>query len=236
MQENITIVSTPNPADLEDMEEVPTDQAEESTAMDVDDVPPVKRIRPTSHVVITEVPEESNDLPGTPGGLDEEEEDTTHEEPATQDDAQEDGEMPEESQSEAEISNGATVSAPEASVTEPEESASTSIEEQDNRDLEEEGEEGEHIEGDLEAEQDAQESAQEPAQEPAQEEDLGMAMDAGYGTPDAMLADEDFDVQTPLGGHDDEEDVEGEETGDFELDMEAHQNRGHETEGESEAS
>ncbi|KAG0350070.1 hypothetical protein BG005_010401 [Podila minutissima] len=237
VQENITIVSTPNPADLEDMDEAPTAEQEESSAMDVDDAPPVKRIRPTSHVVITEVSEDSNgDLPGTPGAhLDEEEEDTTiHEEPSAQDDAQEEGEMPEEPQSEAETSNDASISAPEAS-TGPEEAAASSIEEQDSRDLEEEGDEGEHIEGDLEAEQDAQESSvQEPAQEPAQEEDLGMAVDAGYGTPDPLLADEDFDVQTPLGGHDDEED-EGEEAGDFELDMDAHHNRGQETEGEPEA-
>ncbi|KAG0017139.1 hypothetical protein BGZ82_000837, partial [Podila clonocystis] len=237
VQENITIVSTPNPADLEDMDETPTTEQEESSAMDVDDAPPVKRIRPTSHVVITEVPEDSNaDLPGTPGAhLEEDEEDTTiHEEPSAQDDVQEEGEMPEELQSEAETSNDATISAPEASVTEPEETATSSIEEQDSRDLEEEGEEGEHIEGDLEAEQDAQESsAQEPAQEPAQEEDLGMAVDAGYDTPDPLMADEDFDVQTPLGGHDDEEE-EGEEAGDFELEMDAHQHRGHETEGESE--
>ncbi|KAG0313444.1 hypothetical protein BGZ99_008891 [Dissophora globulifera] len=58
VQEVIAIVSTPGPTDLED--EVSTPEAShEIMSMDVDDVPPVKRVRPGSHVVITELAEEA---------------------------------------------------------------------------------------------------------------------------------------------------------------------------------
>ncbi|KAF8977576.1 hypothetical protein BGZ46_007267 [Entomortierella lignicola] len=79
IQENITIVSTPGPTDLEETEEGSAlDQSNEYMSMDVDDVPPVKRVRPSSHVVITELPDESTlsaetveetGAPGTPGHL-----------------------------------------------------------------------------------------------------------------------------------------------------------------------
>ncbi|KAF9550513.1 hypothetical protein EC957_000187 [Mortierella hygrophila] len=80
VQENITVVSTPNPSDLEELEEVLTpDAVQESTAMDVDEVPPVKRQRPSSQVTVTEIedehpasPKESSAttaLPTTPGPM-----------------------------------------------------------------------------------------------------------------------------------------------------------------------
>ncbi|KAF9290373.1 hypothetical protein BGZ88_007372 [Linnemannia elongata] len=80
VQENITVVSTPNPSDLEELEEVVTPEAApESTAMDVDEVPPVKRQRPSSQVTVTEIEEEhpaspkepsaTTALPTTPGPM-----------------------------------------------------------------------------------------------------------------------------------------------------------------------
>lgn len=80
VQENITVVSTPNPSDLEELEEVLTPEvAQESTAMDVDEVPPVKRQRPSSQVTVTEIEEEhpaspkestaTTALPTTPGPM-----------------------------------------------------------------------------------------------------------------------------------------------------------------------
>ena len=80
VQENITVVSTPNPSDLEELEEVLTPEAaQESTAMDVDEVPPVKRQRPSSQVTVHEIEEEhpaspkessaTTALPTTPGPM-----------------------------------------------------------------------------------------------------------------------------------------------------------------------
>jgi hypothetical protein len=74
IQENITVVSTPNPSDLEELEEVLTPEtAQESSAMDVDEVPPVKRQRPSSQVTVTEIeeehpasPKESSAIPAMP--------------------------------------------------------------------------------------------------------------------------------------------------------------------------
>ncbi|KAG0363590.1 hypothetical protein BGX24_004861, partial [Mortierella sp. AD032] len=65
---------------LEEIEEVLTPEAaQESTAMDVDEVPPVKRQRPSSQVVVTEIEEEPSvspqetsvtaALPTTPGPM-----------------------------------------------------------------------------------------------------------------------------------------------------------------------
>ncbi|GJJ72146.1 nucleoprotein TPR [Entomortierella parvispora] len=74
VQESITLASTPGPTDTEYIEEVSTPEpSHESMAMEVDDTPPVKRLRPSSHVVVTEVTEEepsapaAGDLPTTPG-------------------------------------------------------------------------------------------------------------------------------------------------------------------------
>ncbi|KAG0200486.1 hypothetical protein BGX33_010972, partial [Mortierella sp. NVP41] len=80
IQENITVVSTPGPTDLDEIEEGLTPEAaQEPTAMDVDEVPPVKRQRPASQVVVTEIEDEhpaspkevpvSAALPTTPGPL-----------------------------------------------------------------------------------------------------------------------------------------------------------------------
>ncbi|KAI1306753.1 hypothetical protein EDD11_004679 [Mortierella claussenii] len=64
VQESITIVSTPGPTDVDEVEESSTPEpSQETMVMDVDDVPPVKRARPSSHVVITELPEESTSTP-----------------------------------------------------------------------------------------------------------------------------------------------------------------------------
>ncbi|KAG0022113.1 hypothetical protein BGZ80_001042 [Entomortierella chlamydospora] len=78
IQENIAIVSTPGPGDLEETEESSTvEHPSEHMSMDVDDVPPVKRARP-SQVAVTELPEEATPsaeaaedvaAPETPGHL-----------------------------------------------------------------------------------------------------------------------------------------------------------------------
>ncbi|KAG0228496.1 hypothetical protein BGW42_002120 [Actinomortierella wolfii] len=69
-QESITIVSTPGASDpTEEVEEEMVDvtvTTSESTAMEVDDVPPVKRLRPSSHVTIEELPDENASAAGTP--------------------------------------------------------------------------------------------------------------------------------------------------------------------------
>ncbi|KAF9915750.1 hypothetical protein BX616_005476 [Lobosporangium transversale] len=87
VQESITIVSTPGPTDLEDTEDLSAQEgSHENMAMDVDDIPPVKRPRPSSETVITELPDEGtiaaetseesgitvpveSVAPGTPGPL-----------------------------------------------------------------------------------------------------------------------------------------------------------------------
>ncbi|KAF9922276.1 hypothetical protein FBU30_007622 [Linnemannia zychae] len=79
VHENITVVSTPNPTDLEEVEVLTPEPSHESTAMDVDEIPPVKRQKPISHVVVTEIEDEHstslNDssataaLPTTPGPM-----------------------------------------------------------------------------------------------------------------------------------------------------------------------
>ncbi|KAG0268602.1 hypothetical protein DFQ27_006240 [Actinomortierella ambigua] len=72
VQESITIVSTPgasgHPEDVEEeMVDVTVTASSESTAMEVDDVPPVKRLRPSSHVTIEELADENNaSAVGTP--------------------------------------------------------------------------------------------------------------------------------------------------------------------------
>ncbi|KAF9975343.1 hypothetical protein BGZ73_001064 [Actinomortierella ambigua] len=70
VHESITIVSTPGASgQAEEVEEEMVDVSvtvTESTAMDVDEVPPVKRLRPSSHVTIEEIPEDSTFAAGTP--------------------------------------------------------------------------------------------------------------------------------------------------------------------------
>ncbi|KAF9424170.1 hypothetical protein BGZ94_008065 [Podila epigama] len=260
VQESITIVSTPNPADLEDMEETPaTENGDEATAMDVDDVPPVKRIRPTSEVVITEVADEPSvspvaELPATPGALDEDEDEegALQEENANQGEtgagagsagAQEESEVADETaaQGEAETVND-TVEAtgPEdagSMATEAEEPAANTAAnattstgtDEELAAADEEGEEGETGEGD----------GIENTHEPVREDELGAVTDGGYGTPDAMLAEEDYEVQTPpaLGHEEDDVEVEDEETGDLELEGDGSngQGREHDMEGRSES-
>ncbi|KAI7817780.1 hypothetical protein BC939DRAFT_316424 [Gamsiella multidivaricata] len=63
VQESITIVSTPGPTDVEEDVSTP-EPSHENMSMEVDDAPPVKRVRPSStggssSVVITELPDEA---------------------------------------------------------------------------------------------------------------------------------------------------------------------------------
>ena len=74
VQESITLASTPGPTETDYIDEVSTPEpSHESMAMDVDDAPPVKRLRPSTHVEVTDVTEEDTsasatvDMPSTPG-------------------------------------------------------------------------------------------------------------------------------------------------------------------------
>ncbi|KAG0345560.1 hypothetical protein BG004_003584 [Podila humilis] len=235
VQENITIVSTPNPADLEYMDDVaPGTQQAESTAMDVDEAPPVKRIRPTSHVVITEIPEEQTvsppvaDLPTTPGASEAQEEYEEEVNGATEQVAPEEGASAEDGEVTDETQVQEAESSTDAVVAESEESQA--VNESAEPHLEEDVEEGQHMENDG-PETGEQEVAQESVQDDAAGEDeFGMTVDGDYESLSAaaVLDDEDYDVSTPLVVNDDEEVFDDEEGRDQGMDTEGQQSREHE--------
>ncbi|KAF9575471.1 hypothetical protein EC968_003076 [Mortierella alpina] len=207
VQESITIVSTPNPMDIDEgelAEDVSTPEATPAASKEDVDVPPAKKMRPTSHVTVTEVtevPEES----GVESSL----------QSSTE---LEEGEMEDETMHDQDHQADAS----EAKSLEED------VEQQEQQEQHEQHEQQEQQEQTEQPEQPEQpdqlEQADQPDQpEPSQpeaaqnlamdhslEDELDEGVDATYGTPGA----------TELTGEDDE-DVQGDvEEGDLEAELE----------------
>ncbi|KAF9291277.1 hypothetical protein BGZ68_004593 [Mortierella alpina] len=193
VQESITIVSTPNPMDIDEgdlAEGVSTPEATPAASKEDEDVPPAKKMRPTSHVIVTEVTE----VPDESGA-----------ESSLQSSAElEEGEMEDEAMhdqdDQADASEAKLLEEDEHQEQQEQQEQQEPQEQQEQSEQPEQPEQPDQLEQADQPEQPEQqqpEAAQSLAMDHSLEDELDEGVDGTYGTPGAteLTGDDDEDVQ-----------------------------------------